>query len=105
MPSEKDGTSSVSSRPFRLGILGTLVWDRIVNVDDGSDLVEEWGGISYSLEGLSSALPPDWILMPFLKVGADLSEQALEYLHTIPKTEIGPGVQVVPFPNHRVELR
>ena len=105
MPSKDDGNSSASSRPFRLGILGTLVWDRIVSVDDGSDLVEEWGGISYSLEGLSAALPADWILVPFLKLGADLSKQALAYLRTIPQIEIGPGVQVVPFPNHRVELR
>ena len=105
MPSEKDGNSSLSSRPYRLGILGTLVWDRIVDADDGSVLVEDWGGISYSLEGLSAALPPDWVLVPFLKLGADLSEQALGYLHTIPKAEFGSGVQVVPFGNHRVELR
>jgi hypothetical protein len=67
--------------------------------------VEEWGGISYSLEALSVVLPDGWVVKPFLKVGEDLSEKALEYLGSIPLVEVNPGVQVVPFRNHRVELR
>ncbi|MGW8267355.1 MAG: hypothetical protein ACWGSQ_13395 [Longimicrobiales bacterium] len=91
--------------PRRLGVLGTLIWDRIHQRDGRREPVEEWGGISYGLESLSVALPPGWAIRPILKVGADLAEEALRYLRSIPRIETEPGVEVVPFPNTRVELR
>ena len=99
-PPGVEGT--VSRAPMRLGVLGTLVWDRIVGRDSRREPVEEWGGLSYSLEALSLALPDGWIAEPLLKVGEDLSEPALGYLRSIPRVEVDPGVRVVPFPNNRV---
>ncbi len=92
-------------RPKRLGVLGTLVWDRILDRDGRRGPVEEWGGISYALEALSVALPEDWLLVPFLKLGEDRFSEALAYLRTIPRVGVGAGVRSVPHPNPRVELR
>jgi hypothetical protein len=85
--------------------LGNLVWDRISFRDVGRDTVEEWGGISYAMEALSVALPEGWVMTPIVKVGEDLAEKAMEYLGTLPRVELHPGIQIVPFPNHRVQLR
>jgi len=103
------GEGWASSRPPRgksrvLGVLGTLVWDTIRNRDIRSEPVEEWGGIGYSLEALTVALPDDWEILPLLRVGRDLSEAALRYLREIPRVRVEPGVVVVPFPHPRVEL-
>ena len=92
-------------RPFRLGVMGTLVWDRILDRDGRREPVEEWGGISYAMEAFSVVLPEEWVMRPILKVGEDLAEGALDYLGSIPRVETEPGVRVVPFQNHRVELR
>ena len=94
-----------SPRALRLGVLGTLVWDRILGQPGGSEPVEEWGGISYAMEALSVALPDEWIMSPILKVGEDLANPALDYLGSIPRVEMNSGVRVVPFPNYKVELR
>ena len=88
-----------------VGVLGTLIWDRILDRDGRREPVEEWGGISYGLEALSVALPDGWVVSPILKVGEDLWEPAAGYLRSIPKLEIERGVRRVPFPNTRVELR
>ena len=40
-----------------LGVVGTLIWDRIFQRDGRRVPIEEWGGISYGLEALSVALP------------------------------------------------
>ena len=92
-------------RPFRLGVLGTLVWDRISHGGGKSEPVEEWGGISYAMEALSVVLPEGWVMQPILKVGEDLQEKALEYLASIPRVDPDPGVRVIPFKNFRVDLR
>ncbi len=101
------GSPEATSGPGvrRLGVLGTLIWDRIRDRDGRKVPVEEWGGISYGLEALSVALPPGWVVRPFLKVGRDLSEEAMGYLASIPRMEPEPGVRIVPSPNTRVELR
>jgi len=88
-----------------VGVLGTLIWDRIHQRDGRREPVEEWGGISYGLEAFSVALPEGWRIRPILKVGEDLAEEAQRYLRDIPRVEIEPGVRVLPFPNTRVELR
>ena len=54
---------------MRIGILGSLVWDLIYGRDPLAPPVEEWGGIAYALAGLDASLPPDWEIVPLIKVG------------------------------------
>jgi hypothetical protein len=92
----------------RLGVLGTLVWDRIWRHDllaAGGEPLEEWGGIAYALGAVAAARPVGWEVVPLIKVGADLAGRAAEFLRSVPELRIEPGVRVVPDPNHRVELR
>ena len=56
---------------LRLGVLGTMAWDRIYARDGRSVPVEEWGGITYALAGAAAAGGPDWQVVPIVKVGAD----------------------------------
>lgn len=93
------------SSPRALGVVGTLIWDRIHQRDGRKEPIQEWGGISYSLEALAAALPDNWMVIPILKVGEDFAEAAFRYLRSIPGIDPHPGVRVVPFPNTRVELR
>lgn len=92
-------------RPRRLGVVGTLVWDRIVQRDPLRAPVEEWGGIAYALEAFASSIPAGWEVFPIIKVGRDLEERAFQFLRGLPGIVIGPGVMTVPEPNNRVELR
>ncbi|MEE2904950.1 MAG: carbohydrate kinase family protein [Gemmatimonadota bacterium] len=87
-----------------IGVIGTLVWDRIVDRDGRSEPVEEWGGIGYALAALRSALPDGWSVMPILKIGKDLAEGGRHFLNEIPGLS-DTGLVVVPEPNNRVELR
>jgi sugar/nucleoside kinase (ribokinase family) len=89
----------------RMGVLGTLVWDRIHHPSGDGEVFEDWGGIAYSLAALSACAPPDWELLPLLKVGSDLAEEALAFLASLDGVVPGNGVVVVPEPNNRVELR
>ncbi|MEX0856441.1 MAG: PfkB family carbohydrate kinase [Gemmatimonadota bacterium] len=88
-----------------LGVVGTLVWDTIHRRDGRSESTEEWGGIGYALEALSVALPAGWTIVPLIKVGRDLSEEAFRFLRSLPRVQVDRGVEVVPEPNNRVELR
>jgi hypothetical protein len=88
-----------------LGVVGTLVWDTIHRRDGREETTEEWGGIGYTLQALSVALPEGWEVLPLRKVGRDLSEGAFRYLREIPRVRVDAGVKVVPEPNNRVELR
>ncbi|HEV2131723.1 MAG TPA: carbohydrate kinase family protein [Longimicrobiaceae bacterium] len=92
----------------RLGVIGTLVWDRIWQ--RGADAVqaqpiEEWGGIAYSLAALGAYRPHGWEIVPILKVGEDRAPEAWSFLRSVPGLDLGRAVQVVPHPNNRVELR
>jgi sugar/nucleoside kinase (ribokinase family) len=87
-----------------LGVVGTLVWDRILDRDGRTHPVEEWGGIAYALSALGAALPPEWRILPILKVGRDVSEEAFRFLREIPRVDTS-ALVVVPEPNNRVELR
>jgi len=87
-----------------LGVVGTLVWDRILDRDGRSEAVEEWGGIAYALSALGAALGEPWTILPILKVGRDLSEEAFRFMREIPGVDAS-AVVVVPEPNNRVELR
>lgn len=90
---------------MRLGVVGTMVWDRIFARDARSEPVEEWGGITYSLSALQAAVPEDWRIVPIMKIGRDLRDRAFDYLHTLPNVDLEPGITIVDQPNNRVELR
>jgi sugar/nucleoside kinase (ribokinase family) len=87
-----------------LGVIGTLVWDRLVGRYGESAAVEEWGGIGYALGALSVALPDGWRVRPVLELGADLAEEGLAFLGRIPRVDVA-SVVVVPEANNRVEIR
>lgn len=91
----------------RLGVLGTLVWDRIhhCGAEHGAEPVEGWGGIAYSLAALAASAPPGWEIVPILKIGEDLRTEADVFLRGVPGLSPGSSVRVVPEPNNRVELR
>ena len=67
--------------------------------------VEEWGGITYSLAGLDAALDDSWEIVPLLKVGADLSQRARAFCHTLRHMAADAELIEVPHLNNRVELR
>lgn len=90
---------------LRLGVLGTMVWDRIHARDGRSEPIEEWGGISYALAAASAALPPGWRVVPIIRVGRDLSERALQFIRSLPGLDTEAGIRLVGEPNNRVELR
>ena len=85
-------------------MVGTLVWDRILQRDGQSEPVEEWGGIGYALAALRATLPEEWRILPMVKVGRDLSEEAFRFLEEIPGVDTSAMV-VSEEPNNRVELR
>ena len=89
---------------MRLGILGTMVWDRIFARDGRGAPIEEWGGISYALAAMSAARPDGWELVPLIKVGRDLEDRARAFMAELPGLEIGRGVIPVSEANNRVEL-
>jgi sugar/nucleoside kinase (ribokinase family) len=90
-------------RKRRVGVLGTLVWDRIW-LHGASSPREGWGGIAYSLAAWSAASPPGWEVVPIVKLGSDLEAQADELLAELPHLAQG-GTRVVPEASNRVELR
>jgi sugar/nucleoside kinase (ribokinase family) len=95
----------MSAAPTKtLGVLGTLVWDRIYQRDGRTEPVEEWGGVAYALSAVSASLPADWKLLPIIKLGRDLAEEGRRFLRELPRLDDA-GVVVVAEPNNRVELR
>jgi hypothetical protein len=88
----------------KVGIIGSLVWDLIYGRDPLAPPVEEWGGIAYALAGLDASLPPDWEIVPLIKVGRDLSREAQHLLSGL--TRLAPGGRCVEVtaPNNRVVL-
>lgn len=89
---------------FRLGVIGTLVWDKIHARDGRVEPIEEWGGVGYALGALAAARPSEWEIVPLLKLGQDLEVHGHDFLRTIPGLNRS-AVRVVPEPNNRVELR
>lgn len=89
----------------RLGVIGALVWDEIHGRDPRSAPVEEWGGIAYALEALDAALPPDWEVVPLIKVGRDMAPAAAEFLRTLQRVAPSARCVEVPAANNRVVLR
>src|SRR3954469_2751769 len=89
---------------MRIGILGSLVWDVIYGRDPVAPPVEEWGGIAYALGGLDASLPPDWEIVPLIKVGRDLSGQAQDLLRSLARLAPGARCAEVTAPNNRAVL-
>jgi hypothetical protein len=89
---------------MRIGIIGSLVWDVIYGRDPIAPPVEEWGGIAYALGGLDASLPPDWEIVPLIKVGRDLSGQAQDLLRGLSRLAPGARCVEVTAPNNRVVL-
>jgi sugar/nucleoside kinase (ribokinase family) len=92
----------VNVLPRRVGVLGTLVWDRIEHPVEG--VSEGWGGIAYSLAAFSAALPPGWEAVPLVRVGADLETAARRFLEELPGVSCALGFRVVDEPTNRVRL-
>jgi hypothetical protein len=88
----------------RIGVVGSLVWDVIHSRDPAAPPVEEWGGIAYALAGLDASLPPEWELVPLIKVGQDLSVEAGRLFATFERMAAGARPIEVPVPNNRVVL-
>jgi len=89
---------------MRIGIVGSLVWDIIHGRDAVAPPVEEWGGIAYALGALDASLPPNWEIVPLIKVGRDLSGQAQELLRGLVRLAPGARCVEVTAPNNRVVL-
>ena len=88
----------------KVGVLGSLVWDLIHGRDPLAPPSEEWGGIAYALGAMDASLPPDWELVPLIKVGRDLAPQAGDLLRGLARLTPGGRCVEVPAPNNRVVL-
>lgn len=89
----------------RIGVVGTLVWDTILEREGRMEPVEEWGGIAYALEAMEAALPVGWTVVPIIKVGRDMSERALRFLRGFPRMDVDASVRIVEEQNNRVQIR
>lgn len=89
----------------RVGVIGTMVWDTIYSRDPAQAAVEEWGGIAYALAALDATLPDGWEIVPVIKVGRDLAEDANQFLRSLQRTTAHARFVEVPVPNNRVTLR
>jgi len=88
----------------KVGVVGSLVWDLIHGRDPLAPATEEWGGIAYALGGFDASLPPDWEIVPLIKVGRDLASEAAELLGGLSRLTPGGRCIEVPAPNNRVVL-
>jgi len=88
----------------KVGILGSLVWDRIYGRDPLAEPVEEWGGVAYALASLDASVAPGWEIVPLIKVGQDLAPKAREFLGGLERLTPGGRCAEVPAPNNRVVL-
>ncbi len=96
-------SEAIVAKPKRLGVLGTLVQDTIHH-PGASRPVQDWGGIAYALAALDAVPPPGWTLVPVIKAGGDLFDEASAYLRTFARIGDTSFVRRVPEPNNRVEL-
>ncbi len=92
------------TRRKRVGVIGTFVWDVIHGRERQQTPVQEWGGITYALSAFDAALPPEWELVPLVKVGEDLAPQAREFLRGLRRVAPDARPVAVPYRNNRVEL-
>ena len=90
---------------LRVGVLGTLVCDVIYGPPPTNEFSEGWGGIAYALSGLGAALANEWEVVPLIKVGADVIEDARPWVSALPRMSARASLVPVPEPNNRSELR
>ena len=92
---------------MNLGVVGTFVWDTIWTLEDvrAGRPFETWGGVAYSLAAAAASRADGWEIVPIVKIGSDLADEAHGFMAELPGVDAGPGVLVVPEPNNRVELR
>lgn len=88
----------------RAGVIGSFVWDVIYGRDPRDAVVEEWGGITYALGAFEAALPPDWEIVPLVKVGSDLAPKARDFLRGLERIADDAAPIEVPHPNNRVTI-
>ncbi len=88
----------------RLGVIGTMVWDRIYGRSVTAEAVEEWGGIAYALAAFEATLPDHWELLPLIKVGRDMATEANAFLRSLRHVPAHARFVEVPEPNNRVVL-
>ena len=81
-----------------------MVWDTIHGRDAAAGVVEEWGGIAYSLAALDATLSDDWQVVPLIKVGSDLAPRAQAFLRSLRHLTPDTRFITVPQPNNRVTL-
>jgi sugar/nucleoside kinase (ribokinase family) len=87
-----------------LGVVGTMVWDTIWRDADAGSPVEEWGGIAYALAAADAVAPPDFQVLPIIRLGSDLAEQGSQFLNELSVIHNHDAVSIVDDPNPRVEL-
>lgn len=97
--------ASHTRRVRRVGVLGTFVWDVIHPWPPHDDHTEGWGGIAYALSALDAALTDGWEIVPVIKVGSDLADEAREFLGELRRPAPDARLQVAAAPNNRSELR
>jgi len=90
-------------RSHKLGVIGTLVWDRICGLD-AAEAVEDWGGLAYALAALEATLDPGWGVVPIVKVGRDLADEAMEFVDSLDCVVDTGAIRPVAEDNNRVEL-
>jgi sugar/nucleoside kinase (ribokinase family) len=93
------------SRPRRVGVIGSFVWDVIHGRDGQQTTIEEWGGITYALGALDAALSDEWQIVPIAKVGSDVAPRAHDFLRSLKRLAPDSALVEVPQRNNRVELR
>jgi hypothetical protein len=102
---EREGRTVDSPLPARrLGVMGTMVWDRVFSQGEASP-TESWGGLSYALEAFGASLPGNWEVVPIVRVGRDRVESAREYLGGMERVGKLSGVLESPFDAVTVERR
>jgi sugar/nucleoside kinase (ribokinase family) len=92
---------------MKLGVVGTFVWDTIWTLEDvqAGHPFQTWGGVAYSLAAAAAVRPDGWEIVPIVKVGADLADEARRFMAGLPGIDPESGILVVSEPNNRVELR
>ena len=84
-------------------MLGTLVRDTIRHVGARRP-VKAWGGIAYALTALDAVLPSGWTVVPVVKIGDDVFDEAAAYLRSFARVGDSTFARRVPEANNRVEL-
>ena len=84
-----------------LGVVGTMVWDTIWRDADAGSPMEEWGGITYALAAADAVVPPDFQVLPIVRLGSDLAERGLQFLSELSVIQNHDVVSIVEDPNER----